>query len=281
MKYLEVTFTTHPCNETVNDVVSALAGEIGFESFVECEGGIQAYIQQTLFDEEALKEMVVNFPLPDTRIEYTIKEAEDKNWNEEWEKNFFQPIVIGDRCCIHSTFHKDTPKTEYEILIDPQMAFGTGHHETTSSIISELLEADLKGKSVLDMGCGTSILAILASMRGANPVTAIDIDDWCVNNSKDNIALNHIHNITVELGDANLLKGRKAFDVIIANINRNILLVDLPHYAACMHPGSEIFMSGFYIQDIPFIREKAESLGMKFVHHREKNNWAAVKFIMK
>ena len=201
--------------------------------------------------------------------------------NEEWEKNFFQPIVIGDRCCIHSTFHKDTPKTEYEILINPQMAFGTGHHETTSSIISEMLEADLKGKSVLDMGCGTSILAILASMRGANPVTAIDIDDWCVNNSKDNIALNHIHNITVELGDANLLKGRKPFDVIIANINRNILLADLPHYAACMHPGSEIFMSGFYMQDIPFIREKAESLGMEFVHHREKNNWAAVKFIMK
>lgn len=126
MKYLEVTFTTHPCNEIVNDVVSALAGEIGFESFVECEGGIQAYIQQTLFDEEALKEMVVNFPLPDTRIEYTIKEAEDKNWNEEWEKNFFQPIVIGDRCCIHSTFHKDTPKTEYEILINPQMAFAQG-----------------------------------------------------------------------------------------------------------------------------------------------------------
>lgn len=131
MKYLEVTFTTHPCNETVNDVVSALAGEIGFESFVECEAGVQAYIQQTLFDEEALKEMIASFPLPDTTVKYTIKEAEDKNWNEEWEKNFFQPIVIGDRCCIHSTFHKDTPKTEYEILINPQMAFGTGHHETT------------------------------------------------------------------------------------------------------------------------------------------------------
>lgn len=165
MKYLEVTFTTHPCNETVNDVVSALAGEIGFESFVECEAGVQAYIQQTLFDEEALKEMIASFPLPDTTVKYTIKEAEDKNWNEEWEKNFFQPIVIGDRCCIHSTFHKDTPKTEYEILINPQMAFGTGHHETTSSIISELLEADLKGKSVLDMGCGTSILAICLHAR--------------------------------------------------------------------------------------------------------------------
>ena len=230
------------------------------------------------FDESWLTTIYGIGPTADT---YNSLEERFENWNEEWEKNFFQPIVIGDRCCIHSTFHKDTPKTEYEILIDPQMAFGTGHHETTSSIISELLEADLKGKSVLDMGCGTSILAILASMRGANPVTAIDIDDWCVNNSKDNIALNHIHNITVELGDANLLKGRKAFDVIIANINRNILLADLPHYAACMHPGSEIFMSGFYIQDIPFIREKAESLGMEFVHHREKNNWAAVKFIMK
>ena len=281
MKYFEVTFTTSPCNETVNDVVSALAGEIGFESFVEWENGVQAHIQQSLFDEEALKSMVADFPLPDTTVEYTIVEAEDKDWNEEWEKNFFQPIVIGDRCCIHSTFHKDTPQTEYEILINPQMAFGTGHHETTSSIISELLEADLQGKSVLDMGCGTSILAILASMRGADPITAIDIDDWCVNNSRDNIALNGIENITVEWGDANLLKGRAPFDVIIANINRNILLADMAQYAACMHPGSELFMSGFYVEDIPVIQEKAESLGMEFIHHREKNNWAAVKFIMK
>ena len=281
MKYFEVTFTTSPCNETVNDVVSALAGEIGFESFVEWENGVQAYIQQSLFDEEALKSMVADFPLPDTTVEYTVVEAEDKDWNEEWEKNFFQPIVIGDRCCIHSTFHKDTPQTEYEILINPQMAFGTGHHETTSSIISELLEADLQGKSVLDMGCGTSILAILASMRGADPITAIDIDDWCVNNSRDNIALNGIENITVEWGDANLLKGRAPFDVIIANINRNILLADMAQYAACMHSGSELFMSGFYVEDIPVIQEKAESLGMEFIHHREKNNWAAVKFIMK
>ena len=280
MKYFEVTFTTSPCNEIVNDVVSALAGEIGFESFVEWDHGVQAYIQQQLFDEKALEDMVENFPLSDTSITYTVKEAEDKDWNEEWEKNFFQPIVIGDRCCIHSTFHKDTPKTEYEILINPQMAFGTGHHETTSSIICELLDADLKDKSVLDMGCGTSILAILASMRGANLITAIDIDDWCVNNSRDNIDLNGINNITVELGDADLLKGRSPFDVIIANINRNILLADMDKYAACMHSGSELYMSGFYIEDIPFIREKAESLGMTFIHHREKNNWAAVKFRM-
>ena len=280
MKYFEVPFTTQPCNETVNDIVSALAGEIGFESFVEWEEGVQAYIQQGLFDKEAIAEMVTNFPLPDTQISYSIQEAEDKDWNEEWEKNFFQPIVIGDRCCIHSNFHQDNPQTEYEILINPQMPFGTGHHETTSSIICELLDADLKDKTVLDMGCGTSILAILASMRGAKSLTAIDIDDWCVNNSRDNIALNNIQNITVELGDANLLKGREPFDVIIANINRNILLADMAQYVACMHQGSELYMSGFYVQDIPVIQEKAESLGLTFVHHREKNNWVAVKFIM-
>ena len=281
MKYFEVTFTAQPCNEIVTDVLSAVTAEIGFESFVECEGGIQAYIQQSLFSEEALKNVLADFPLPDTIIAYTISEPEDKNWNEEWEKNFFQPIVIENRCVIHSTFHKDYPQAEYDIVINPQMAFGTGHHETTSSILGELLDADLKGKSVLDMGCGTSILAILASMRGADPVTAIDIDDWCVNNSRDNIRLNHIDNITVELGDASLLTGRKPFDVIIANINRNILLNDMAAYAACMHSGSEIYMSGFYVQDIPAIREKGESLGMEFVHYREKNNWAAVKLIMK
>lgn len=280
MKYFEVTFSVNPCNETATDILSALTAEIGFESFVECEGGMQAYIQQSLFDEEALKNIIADFPIPDTEITYTITEPEDKDWNEEWEKNFFQPIVIEDRCVIHSTFHKDYPKAEYDIVINPQMAFGTGHHETTSSILGELLDADLKGKSVLDMGCGTSILAIFASMRGADPVTAIDIDDWCVNNSRDNIALNNINNITVELGDASLLEGRKPFDVIIANINRNILLNDMAAYTACMYKGSEIYMSGFYVQDIDAIRSKGESLGLKFVHYREKNNWAAVKLIM-
>ena len=278
MKYFEVTFTTEPCNEIVTDVISAMAGEIGFESFVEWEKGVQAYIQQSLFDEEALKGMVADFPLPDTSITYTIQEAEDKDWNEEWEKNFFQPIVIGDRCCIHSTFHKDTPKTEYEILINPQMAFGTGHHETTSSIICELLDADLQGKSVLDMGCGTSILAILASMRGANPVTAIDIDDWCVNNSRDNIALNGITNITVELGDANLLEGRAPFDVIIANINRNILLADMQYYVARMNEGAEIYFSGFYESDLPMIQAEAERLGLRYLSHRVEKDWTAAQF---
>lgn len=279
MRYFEITFQVAPCSQTATDVLSALCGEIGFESFVECEGGVQAYIQQPLFDESALRQTIADFPLPDVEITYTITEPEDKDWNEEWEKNFFQPIVIGDRCVIHSTFHKDYPKAEYDIVINPQMAFGTGHHETTSSIIGELLEANLTGKTVLDMGCGTSILAILASMRGAKHVTAIDIDDWCVNNSCDNLVLNHIENVEVKLGDASLLKDHLPFDVIIANINRNILLNDMHAYAACMRSGSELYMSGFYTDDIPAIRQEAERLGMKFEHFREKNRWVAVKFV--
>ena len=276
MKYLEVTFTTHPCNETVNDVVSALAGEIGFESFVECEGGIQAYIQQTLFDEEALKEMVANFPLPDTRIEYTIKEAEDKNWNEEWEKHFFKPIIIDNRCIIHSSFHRDIPKLEYDIIIDPKMAFGTGHHETTSLMVSEILKMDLSGKTVLDMGCGTSVLAILASMKGASAITAIDIDDWCVENSLENIALNGVNNIQVLLGDASLLRGMH-FDVIIANINRNILLNDMAAYSHCLSEGGCLYMSGFYTEDVSIIESGAVKHGLKMDYFNQKNNWAAVK----
>ena len=281
MKYLEFTFRTVPCTEIVNDVLSGVLGEAGFESFVEQTDGITAYIQKELYNESLLKEALADFPLPDTQIEYNFVEAEDKDWNEEWEKNFFQPIVIGDRCVIHSTFHNDVPQAEYDIVINPQMAFGTGHHETTSLILEELLDADLTGKSVLDMGCGTSILAILAAKRGAYPVTAIDIDDWCVNNSRDNIALNQAEGITMELGDASKLKGRQPFDIIIANINRNILLADMAQYAACMHPGSEIYMSGFYVDDIPAIRAEGERLGMEYLHHKEKNRWAEVKLRMK
>ena len=227
MKYLEVTFRTQPCNETVTDVLSALCGDIGFESFMEAENGIKGYIQEALYNEDALRGMLENFPMENTEISFEAVPQEDKDWNEEWEKNFFQPIILDNRCVIHSTFHKNVPQAEYDILINPQMAFGTGHHETTSLILGELLDADLQGKSLLDMGCGTSILAILAAMRGAGPITAIDIDDWCVSNSKDNIQLNHITNITVELGDASSLKGRSPFDIIIANINRNILLNDM------------------------------------------------------
>ncbi|MEG1403066.1 50S ribosomal protein L11 methyltransferase [Bacteroides sp.] len=280
MKYFEFTFSTRPCSETVSDVLAAVLGEAGFESFVTTDNGLTAYIQQALCDEAAIKEAIAEFPIPDTDITYSYVEAEDKDWNEEWEKNFFQPIIIGDRCVIHSTFHHDVPQVEYDIVINPQMAFGTGHHETTSLIIGELLETALNSKSVLDMGCGTSILAILARLRGAAPCLAIDIDEWCVRNSIENIALNGLTDIEVKEGDASILQGKGPFDVVIANINRNILVNDMKHYIACMQPGSELYMSGFYIDDVPVIRAEAERNGLTFVHQKEKNRWAAVKFTL-
>lgn len=278
MKYLEFTFRTQPCTETANDVLCAVLGEVGFESFVEQPDGLAAYIQKDLYDEDAVRQAVDDFPLPDTTVTYSYVEAEDKDWNEEWEKNFFQPIVIGDRCVVHSTFHHDVPQVPYDIVINPQMAFGTGHHETTSLIIGELLDSDLQGKSVLDMGCGTSILAILARMRGAARCTAVDIDDWCVRNSLENITLNHLDSIDVYQGDASSLADKGPFDVVIANINRNILLADMKHYTARMNPGATLLISGFYTDDIAAIRAEAESLGLTFVEYREKNRWAAVKF---
>ena len=278
MKYLEFIFRTTPCTETVNDVLSAVLADAGFESFVERPDGIAAYIQADLYKEENLRQAIADYPLPGTDITYSYTEAEDKDWNEEWEKNFFQPIVIGDRCVIHSTFHQDVPQAEYDIVINPQMAFGTGHHETTSLIIGELLDTDLQGKRVLDMGCGTSILAILARMRGASSCTAIDIDDWCVRNSLENIALNHLDGIHVYQGDASSLTNKGPFDVVIANINRNILLADMRHYVARMSQGAMLLISGFYTEDIPTLRSEAERLGLHYTGRREKNHWATLAF---
>ena len=275
--YINVKVQITPYSETVSDILSALLADIGFESFVQTATGLDAYIQTSLFNKEKLESVIENFPFNAT-ISYVIESIKGKNWNEEWEKNFFQPIVIGDRCVIHSTFHHDVPRTEYDIVINPQMAFGTGHHETTSLIIGELLDSDLQGKSLLDMGCGTSILAILARMRGAEPCTAIDIDEWCVRNSLENIELNHVDNISVFQGDASSLEDIGPFDVVIANINRNILLNDMKQYVRCMREGSQLFMSGFYVDDIPLIQAEAERNGLHFVHHQEKNRWAAVKF---
>ena len=277
MKYLQFNFRTSPCTEVTNDVLSATLADVGFESFMEQPGGIAAYIQKDLYDEHALRQALDDFPLPDARIDYDFLEAEDRDWNEEWERNFFQPIIIGNRCVVHSTFHHDVPQAEYDITIDPQMAFGTGHHETTGLIINELLDTDLAGRDVLDMGCGTSILAILALMRGAARCTAIDIDDWCVRNSLENIRLNRLDGIDVSQGDASSLADKGPFDVIIANINRNILLNDMQSYAARMKHGALLLMSGFYVDDIPLIEAEARRLGLQPGGHREQNRWAMVR----
>lgn len=276
MKYYEFKFIFKPKNEIVSDILMSVLGDVGFESFVEEDDVLKAYIQQSLFNKEELQTSINQFPIEVDAIDYTYTEAEDKDWNEEWEKNFFKPIIIDDLCAIHSTFHTDIPKVKYDIIINPQMAFGTGHHETTSLILNELLQMDLQNKAVLDMGCGTSILAILASKRGAKPITAIDIDSWCVDNSKDNCQLNQITDIDIKLGDASILKDEKPFNLVIANINRNILLQDMDKYVQVLQEKGKLLMSGFYTEDIAILQEKAESLGLHFVKTNHKNNWACL-----
>ncbi len=274
MNYYELSFAITPNTEIAGDVLAGLLGEIGFESFTETPEGINGYIAADLFDESQLSEIIARFPLEAT-IVYTSHRIESQNWNEEWEKNFFQPIVIDNQCVVCSSFHQDVPDLPYKLIIDPKMAFGTGHHETTSLMISFLLHADLKNKSFLDMGCGTALLAILAQKRGAGPVTAIDNDEWAYRNSIENTETNQTSGIYIRLGDAALLEKEK-FDIIFANINRNILLNDIPAYASSMHPGGELYLSGFYKEDIPAIRKRAEEYGFSFITYSEKNNWVAV-----
>jgi len=277
MNYIEVQFSITPYEEYISDVLAEELGEIGFDSFVPTDDSLSAYIVENLFDESKLKNLLSDFPF-EASIDYKVTQIESKNWNEEWEKNFFEPIVIGNDCVIHSSFHKNVPKAKYDIVIDPKMAFGTGHHETTSLIIALLLEMELEGKTLLDMGCGTAVLAILAAMRGAKDLVAIDIDTWCTENSIENIAINNIEGIDVQLGGAELLAGLH-FDIVLANINRNILLADMEQYAACLSSGGELYMSGFYKEDIPLIEAEANRNGLKLIDFREKNNWVAVKTI--
>jgi len=277
MNYTEVRFFIEPYEEYISDLLAQELGEIGFESFVPTEESLDAYILETAFDESKVVSLLTDFPF-EVSIEYKVTQIESKNWNEEWEKNFFEPIVIGNDCVIHSSFHKDVPKAKYDIVIDPKMAFGTGHHETTSLVIGELLKMDLGGKSLLDMGCGTAVLAILAAMRGAKDIVAIDIDTWCTDNSIENIAINKIEGVEVKLGGAELLSGLH-FDIVLANINRNILLADMEQYVACLSTGGELYMSGFYKEDIPLIEAEANRNGLKLISFNEKNNWVVVKTV--
>ncbi len=277
MDYIEINFSIYPYEEYISDVLALELGEIGFESFIPSLEGLSAFIPMSAFDELKIKNLLSDFPFEAT-IDYKVTQIESKNWNEEWEKNYFEPIVIGNDCVIHSSFHKNIPKATYDIVIDPKMAFGTGHHETTSLVIAQLLLMDLSGKTLLDMGCGTAVLAILGSMRGAKDIVAIDIDTWCTENSIENLSINKISNVDVKLGGAELLKDLH-FDIILANINRNILLTDMEYYAACLSSGGELYMSGFYVEDIPLIEAEANKNGLKLLEFKEKNNWVVVKTV--
>jgi ribosomal protein L11 methyltransferase len=239
-------------------VLVAQLGETGFESFVETEDGVEAFIQAGKFHDADLQFVLGEFQ-DDFFFEVKKEVIKGKNWNEEWEKNYFEPLVIQNQCVIRAPFHTQFPHTSFEIIIEPNMAFGTGNHETTSMMIEAILETDLKGKNVLDMGCGTGILGILASMKGAARVTAIDIDEWSFKGATENAALNNIDNLTVKMGDAALL-GNENFDVIFANIHKNVLISDLPAYNSVLKPGGLLVMSGFYTEDLAEITLKAKTL---------------------
>ena len=272
--YIGYHFTIDPV-ELGSEILIAELGEKAFESFIETETGISAFVQKDLWDTNILEDIQI-LNNPEFKIEYTFEEIEQVNWNEEWEKNF-EPIDVDGKCHVRAPFHEKT-NAEFDIVIEPKMSFGTGHHETTHMMIQHLLETDLVGKKTLDMGCGTAILAILAEMKGAQPIDAIDIDNWCYLNSIENAERNNCKHISVYEGDASLLKGKK-YDVIIANINRNILLNDMQQYVDCLNENGILFLSGFYTEDIPVISESCTTKGLTYVKQFERNNWVALKFV--
>lgn len=276
--YTKIEFKVTPNEEVATDVLAALLAEVGFESFVPNEEGLEAYVPHNLYDENNITAVVENFPLEGYTITYNSEFIEGEDWNAEWEKNYFQPIVLGEECVIHSTFHTDVPKARYDILIDPKMAFGTGYHQTTCHMLRAILASDMNGKSVLDMGCGTALLAILARKHGATDVVAIDIDEFAYENAKENVVLNNTPDIEVRLGGADAIKEGDSFDYVIANINRNILLADMVNYVRCMHPGSQIFISGFYTEDMEVLKEEAARHGLRYIGYAEDNRWAMMRF---
>ncbi|GIZ14563.1 50S ribosomal protein L11 methyltransferase [Capnocytophaga catalasegens] len=272
--YIEYIFDVNPIEGA--EILIAELGEVGFESFVETECGVSAYIQKDLWNDDLLSDIFI-LTNPDFSISYQMKEIEQVNWNEEWEKNF-SPIVVDDICSVRATFHPK-PNTKYDIIIDPKMSFGTGHHETTHMMLQHILRMKLNEKKVLDMGCGTGILAIMAAHRGATDIQAIDIDDWCCQNATENISHNGFDFISVEKGDASLLAGR-SYDLIIANINRNILLEDIPTYVKSLNPKGTLLLSGFFIEDLIVITQKCEDNGLQFVESIERNRWISALYTL-
>ena len=283
MTFIEVCFNIKVSDsaeinsDIVREILVAELSVLNFESFVNYDDVLKAYVREDSFDEQAVKDLYL-LHNPNFQINIQFNCIEQQNWNAEWEKSF-EPIEVNGKCVVRAPFH-DKKKVEFDIIITPKMSFGTGHHETTYQMISQILNFDMKSMSVLDMGCGTGILAILAAMKGANSIIAIDIDEWAYYNAIENTLENKCGHIVVKHGGAELV-GNDSFDFIFANINLNILLNDMSAYANVMHSGSKIIFSGFYTSDIPLINEKAESLGMYSVSKTEKNRWAALLYQMR
>ena len=275
MNYYACSFS-NPENEILKDMLMELLGTIGFDSFMDTDDGFEAYCQEPALDETELDDILQMEQFANVKL--LKKELIlDQDWNATWEASY-EPVIINESCRIKAPFHKVEGTYKYDLIIEPKMSFGTAHHETTSQIIELMLQSDFKGLNVLDMGSGTGVLAILAKKLGSAITVAIDNDEWAYRNALDNIRLNGENEIVVELGDATSLNDRQ-FDIILANINRNILLRDMKEYVKCLVDGGKIFFSGFYEEDLILIRREAEELGLKYVNHVIKNNWTAAVFV--
>ncbi len=277
MDYIELKVQVKPSDSQVNEVLIAQLAEAGFESFTEDDNGLNAYIKAVDYSDE-IKEKLKDLIIPEgTQVSYQINKIKDQNWNAQWESNF-EPIIVDNRCLVRASFHKDAPKLDYEIIIDPKMAFGTGHHQTTYLMIEAILNDDFTGKIVLDMGCGTGVLAILAEMKDAKAITAIDIDEWAYRNTIENIKINGCKRIEPLCGDVRLIAGKK-FDVILANINRNILLSDITHYTESMIKNGKLILSGILKVDIEIITQNAISSGLTHLSTSTRDEWVTMSFI--
>ncbi len=276
MKYTAVTFVLSEITPEKAEILIAELSLFDFDSFEETESSLIAYIPTEHWPSAGIPEVLTLMERYDFIEGINAEDMVDKNWNEVWESNF-EPVVIADRCLIHASFHENLPKCDYNILINPKMSFGTGHHATTSQMMTLMLDIDFTEKSVLDMGCGTAVLAILAEMRGAKSIIGIDIDEWPCENSRENIALNNCKHIKIIQGDATAI-GSDTFDIVLANINRNIILADIHYYVKALNKGGLLFTSGYYTEDLETIIQAAQNLGGTVLKHINKNNWVACLF---
>ena len=282
MKYYEIEINIKPCTDATRAIMTALAADAGCEAFEDTKTGVMAYVQQALFDREALDDSISSFPIDETTITYKVREAEDKDWNEQWEQEGFEPIVVADKLVIHDGRHLPSAislqPSAISIEIDAHLAFGTGTHETTRMICATLLGMNLRGKRVLDCGCGTGILGICALKLGAASCVGYDIDEWSADNTRHNAVINQVDNRLQPLcGDSSLLSGYGAeFDLVMANINRNILLADMPRFVSVMAPHSTLILSGFYETDCALLESKAQQLGLRLTATKTDSNWACM-----
>lgn len=277
--YRQTDFRLVPCDADMTDLLAAFLADAGYESFVTTDDGLTAYVREEDFNADAVADIIVDFPF-ETAITWVSETVEGRDWNSEWEKNYFQPIVVGDKVAIHSSFHTDVPAADYDIVIDPKMAFGTGHHATTSLMIRFLLECGVEGKRVIDMGTGSGILAILASMLGASAVSAIEIDEMAAINARENVETNGCAgNVNVILGDASALSRCEPADVFLANINRNIIIGDIARYVTAIKEGGVAAFSGFYIADVPLIEKAASEHGLELTGTSMEGEWCRATFV--